>query len=315
MYKRYTYTTNLHNIACRKAGLKMNKSNHIGTRLRKLRKSNNETQEDLAKALFKSPKTISHYETGTRKPSEDDLKLICEHYGVSSDYFKDPSNLDAREIREIVAVINKNPDAARSFWISAFPIVQNQSGLNDFNFTEGLKLHRAFISKATANVNSLIRTDGLVRILNYYQKAVDKGIDEAKINRASVLICLYAFSTNEQLSLLKEIVNGYEIDDLKRECLIFLLERNQETPNKEKAEIIDPLVMELLLDVTSDRYRDIRDFYLAVRYYWGLARDYELGISQIVCLEMMCTLALVGNEFAAEFFLSFGDLAEIFNPD
>ena len=293
----------------------MNKSNRIGTRLRELRKSKNETQEDLAKVLFKSPKTISHYETGIRKPSEDDLKLICEHYGVRSDYFQNPSNLDAREIKEIVAVINKNPDVIRSFWNAAFPILQNQNGNNDSNFDEGLKLHQAFISEATANVNSIIRTDGLVRALNYYQKAADKGIDEAKINKASVLICLYAFSTNEQLSLVKEIVKGYEIDDLKKECLIFVLEKAQETPNKEKTEIIDPLVMELLLDVTSDRCRDIRDFYLAVRYYWGLDRDYELDISQIVCLEMMCTLALVGNEFAAEFFLAFGDLAEIFSPN
>lgn len=293
----------------------MNKSNRIGTRLRELRKIKNETQEDLAKVLCKSPKTIGHYETGTRKPSEDDLKLICEHYGVNFDYFKDSDSFDMTEIQGVISKVANNPDAVRAFWVAAFPIVQNRSGTSDPDFLEGLDIHQAIFSEIVDNITAVLRIDSLERAINYYQKAADKGVDEAKINIVSILIFIYCNSNGEQLNITKEIIKRYEIDDLKKECLNYVIERAQEITNKEKVETIDPAVMELLLDVTSDRFRDIREFYLAARYYWGLTQDCRQDISQSVGFEMMYILALAGNELAANFVLAYIDMRKTIKSD
>lgn len=282
-----------------------------GEKIRELRKSQNETQEDLAKVLHKSAKTIGHYETGTRKPSKGDLEIICEHYGVNLEYFQDTNNFDTTKLREAFSKAAKKPDAARAFWIAAFPIVQNQSEPNDHNFMEGFKLHQATIFEVAANMTSILRVDGLIRALNYYQKAADKGIDEAKINIASMLICLYSTSANEQLNVVKEIIKEYEIDELKKECLNYVIEKAQETSNREKAENIDPTVMELLLGVSNDRFRDIREFYLASRYYWGLPQEHEEELNLLIGLEMMYLLDAVGNEFASNFITAFRGMMEI----
>lgn len=63
--------------------------NSIGLKIYKLRKENNMTQEDLAKAIYVSNKTISKWENGYSSPSYGSLKDIAKVFKVKVSYFLD----------------------------------------------------------------------------------------------------------------------------------------------------------------------------------------------------------------------------------
>jgi len=60
--------------------------NVIGERIKKLRKENEITQEELAKNIDVSTSMVGMYETNARKPSYEVLIKIAKYFGVSTDY-------------------------------------------------------------------------------------------------------------------------------------------------------------------------------------------------------------------------------------
>ena len=58
----------------------------FGTRLRQVRKSAGESQEDLAEILGVTATQVSDMEKGKKTTTLEKFALICEHYQVSSDY-------------------------------------------------------------------------------------------------------------------------------------------------------------------------------------------------------------------------------------
>ena len=58
----------------------------FGQRLRALRKSRGEKQEDLAAALGITKAQISDMETGKKTTTLEKFALLCAHYQVSADY-------------------------------------------------------------------------------------------------------------------------------------------------------------------------------------------------------------------------------------
>lgn len=55
-------------------------------RIKNLRETSNETQEELGKILNVSKATISKYENGTVEMSNDTLIKLANHFNVSTDY-------------------------------------------------------------------------------------------------------------------------------------------------------------------------------------------------------------------------------------
>ena len=55
-------------------------------RLKSLRVSRNESQEDLAEKLNLTRQAIGNYELGKTEPNIEMLKKIARHYNVSLDY-------------------------------------------------------------------------------------------------------------------------------------------------------------------------------------------------------------------------------------
>lgn len=58
----------------------------IGDRIRKLRKQDGNTLEELAPELGIAYNTLGAYERGERLPPIDKVVLIAKHFGVSVDY-------------------------------------------------------------------------------------------------------------------------------------------------------------------------------------------------------------------------------------
>lgn len=62
-------------------------------RLKYLREEKNMLQEDLAKVLDVSQKTISNYETGERDMSTETLTKLSEYFNVTTDYLLGKSDI------------------------------------------------------------------------------------------------------------------------------------------------------------------------------------------------------------------------------
>ena len=62
----------------------------IGARLADLRDWNNQTQEELAKALNVATSTIRSWEHEKSSPNHEMLIAICRYYGTSADYLLGP---------------------------------------------------------------------------------------------------------------------------------------------------------------------------------------------------------------------------------
>ena len=60
--------------------------NIFSERLRELRKEKSMTLLQVSKALDMPLGTYANYEQGVREPSLSTLNLLCDFYGVSSDY-------------------------------------------------------------------------------------------------------------------------------------------------------------------------------------------------------------------------------------
>lgn len=58
----------------------------FGQRLREVRKKRGETQKSLSAVIDVSPVQISEMESGKKTTTVEKVALICEHYGISSDY-------------------------------------------------------------------------------------------------------------------------------------------------------------------------------------------------------------------------------------
>lgn len=65
---------------------------NFGTRLKELRNSNGEKQDDLGAILGLKKAQISEMENGHATTTLEKLVLICEHYQVSADYLLGLSN-------------------------------------------------------------------------------------------------------------------------------------------------------------------------------------------------------------------------------
>lgn len=79
----------------------MNQDRLIGQRLKQLRESQGESQEDLARLLGYSRVTISRYESGERPISLKTLQKIGDHYGVSINYFLGGESAEDRVAAEV----------------------------------------------------------------------------------------------------------------------------------------------------------------------------------------------------------------------
>lgn len=60
--------------------------NDLSNKLKKLRKSQNLSQNEVSKKLGISPSIISGYETGERTPSTENLLALSHLYRCSTDY-------------------------------------------------------------------------------------------------------------------------------------------------------------------------------------------------------------------------------------
>lgn len=61
--------------------------NELGRKIKSLRRNNDISQEDMAFDLGVARQTVSKWERGSMKPTTENVKALCDYFGVESDYF------------------------------------------------------------------------------------------------------------------------------------------------------------------------------------------------------------------------------------
>lgn len=87
----------------------------IGERLKSLRKTSKETQEEVAKAIGVTRAAYSHFENNRNEPDIEIIRKLSEHYNVSTDYIlgnKVPEWASQDDVIELQTLLENNVNMA-----------------------------------------------------------------------------------------------------------------------------------------------------------------------------------------------------------
>ena len=144
----------------------------IGKNIQSLRKFYGETQNDLAKLFDKSGFTlISNYERGKRRPGQEELKTLADHFSVSvSDLVDgDFSDISTRKI---------DPQAFLRYINLVFPVVVSKNAYDNDKFRKvyetQLLLRNSLININTPGANP---HELLYYMESFWEKDIDDYLD------------------------------------------------------------------------------------------------------------------------------------------
>lgn len=278
-------------------------ANRLGKNIRALREAFGETQEKLGEAIHVEKNTVSNYEKGKRAPDRETIILIAQHYSVS---VEELTNSDLSNIGNIT--IDRH-----AFWKNIeiiFPLFSVNNSSRAPGFSRSYDLHKSLFSNLKRG--SMDGAENIDVCIEGYFNAYEK--ENVKYEAAANFIGLW-FLTLAMLKLsatplVRQTAAMMQVaskDDEARRIL------ENTDPNFEKdaeemaSELNDPEInekIEEMLNVLkhSDKWSDLADYYLALRYAYNLVdNDLEREFNQRIGLEMMNSFVLVRNVYAARF--------------
>lgn len=100
---------------------------NLGENLRKIRKDNNLSQEDLADLLKVSRQSVSKWESGVAYPEMDKILLICKKFNIKIDELLNENLNEVKEEKERKNNINKYIEEITSFIMNSTRMIINMS--------------------------------------------------------------------------------------------------------------------------------------------------------------------------------------------
>lgn len=280
---------------------------NFSSNLKFLRMSVGETQESLANALFVEKSTISQYESGTRKPNDQEtLKKIAKRYGVTVDSLL--SDDFSSNSPDLVAFMN-NPDRILQEMIKIFPIYE----LDDTYCPEYLKAYKehekllfgSLEEKETVDVDFIADTYG--KALTEYKENSDAFL-VTLVNVMSLKLLRYSSTFSDEFSnqmkdfKSKKNKNKKDIKGLITDVVLPNINDNEiKTPQFKKAinEFFLPNI-ELLKE--TQKYSKVADYFFILRYFCDLVdNDEDFATNQLIGYKLIYDLARINNPYAIHF--------------
>lgn len=100
---------------------------NLGENLRKIRKDNNLSQEDLADLLKVSRQSVSKWESGVAYPEMDKILLICKKFNIKIDELLNEDLNELKEEKESKNNINKYIEEITNFIMNSTNMIINMS--------------------------------------------------------------------------------------------------------------------------------------------------------------------------------------------
>ena len=277
---------------------------NFSSNLKFLRMSVGETQESLANALFVEKSTISQYESGTRKPNDQEtLKKIAKRYGVTVDSLL--SDDFSSNSPDLVDLMN-NPDRILQEMIKIFPIYE----LDDTYCPEYLKAYKehekllfgSLEEKETVDVDFIADTYG--KALTEYKENSDTFL-VILVNVLSLKLLRYSTTFSDKFSSQmkdfksKKNKNKKDIKGLITDVVLPNINDNEiKTPQFKKAinEFFLPNI-ELLKE--TQKYSKVADYFFILRYICDLVdNDEDFATNQLIGYKLIYDLARINNPYA-----------------
>lgn len=297
----------------------MNKAGYekLGPNIRALRKIFGESPLDLALEIGVGATAISQYENGKRIPKEEILLKIAKHFRLTetelihNDFFE--SNIFDK-------IPINNEAFTRSTYKLLYPRFSNEEALLNHHFKTAFHIQKR-VYETIFSGNEFDDRD-MEQFIALYQKALKEGVLLSAANLLSFFMlvgggfsCLNPRLAEKVLSLKgketssKEIATGllYSEDDEEGEDAADL--------KKEKSDFLreyTPLIQKCIASLKrSQKFASLGDYYLALRYLYGMAYNGEdAERNNLVGGEMLQAFKNLGNPYAKRFLNYFKEISE-----
>lgn len=278
-------------------------TNRLGKNIKALRNAYGETQEKLGEAIHVEKNTISNYEKGNREPDRDTIILLAQHFSVSAEELIHSDLSDIKKINIDRFAFWKNIDVF-------FPVFSVETTRSNMAFNRAYKSHSSMF--AQMKNNSLDGIEEIDNIIEGYWEAyeIEDTKYEAAANFIGIWYLLLAIFQLSPIALTRRnaaMVQVASKDSEARRILDNVDPNFEREANDVFSEMNDPEVndkIERMLNMLkhSDKWSDLADYYLALRYVYNLV-DNDLGgeFNQRIGVEMMNSFVTVRNVHAARF--------------
>lgn len=283
----------------------------LGGNIRGLREAYGDTQLELALALgLNSTGAIANYENGDRIPIRDVLVKIAQRYHVTvseliNGNFANMRNVSARQLND--------HSYNKAMFDKLLPIVCTEEALQNTTFRQAYSIHNKIYQ---AIVKSAEIDPGLIdRCMGLYAAARDEGVIEGAANNVWWIMFFGIITSLMTPQLLQNISRIEKKDATVKDFLLlgFLGEFGESSDEdsateyeQSRRDYLDEYEVKLLVDIHrlkhSNKYADLADYYLALRYEFNLlSNSLTPEMNKAVGDEMMITLSMMSNPYAEAF--------------
>ena len=276
----------------------------LPSNIRGLRKAFGESITDLALAIGVGNTAVSNYELGERIPDRDVLKRIAKHFHITEDELVHGDYSNMKPMYND-AILDQQYNI--SMVEKILPYLCTPEALENDNFKQAFALDEK-IFDCIKQASSDLADDALEKCIEYYSAAIDEKVIEASANllRQMFLIGMITCWMNpkfiESYDNIKEspqkLVQAMYLTDCDDEP-------DQEWLQQREAFLEEyelPIVLNIYRLKHSKEYAELGDFYMALRYIFGMVRNGNSPeLNSTIGYQMMSEFSMLGNIYADKF--------------
>ena len=278
--------------------------NIFGENIKHLRKTYNETLEELGKSVNCAKTTIEGYESGIRKPDLQTAREIAIHYHKTVDELLF-TNLPKKNVHLNTANVEYN-NLIDSI-LKLFPIYSSVDMMKNAHFQKGYNCLKR-IEYAIKNRESGVTGERLLDAMECFLEIFPE-FDAPEIS-ANLMWCLFMAlagwgDIKELNGLMQKILSGKcELKDF-----IKILSHEGKEMKKLRAQAISDLEPFILLALQKlkgkEKWSDLADYYLSLTYIFGMTdSDLSSEMSFSIGIQMMMSFRRLGNAWAYRFYVT-----------
>ena len=274
----------------------------IGNNIRHLREAYGESQEQLGFIIDVAKATISSYENGTREAKKEKLQAIATHFSVT---LEELMYSDFSDIPKLVYDPNNMANI-----VLMFPYCVSEKALANEHFKCAYSYHKIIFEGLKKQ--SFEAFENIDICFDEYMVALES--EESKDESAANLVCLFylmMFCTKTIPYLIKTESAALELTKASSPNAKRIIEDNspsfvtelEAAANEFRTAVSEEEINYLLalLKDTTD-WSDLAHYYLAMKYFWGLADNgFSMEYNRRIGAEMLRALGSIGNTFASNF--------------
>lgn len=281
----------------------------LGWNIKCLREAYHLTEEKLAYAVGVTRQAICNYENGSRIPNRDIIAKLASHFTITEDelIYGDFSNMT------YPGKMIENTEAVKNSVDIYLPMLSSETSLKNNSFRNAFASHQAIYAGLKCGVP--YSDSELEKCTELYEIALAEGVIEAAANLLWWFMFMGLGYSNYELldgieDLENHLISGEEF--LQRHYLKSCDEESLEVSpeiaevRRERRQFLresEEQILFLLQTLKKNSvYSDLADYYLALRYCFGVVNNTNSdALNKTIGEEMMVAFSHWGNKYVMDF--------------